>query len=454
MFKNKKIVYVLALIPLIAILFLFVWFFSFSFEGEKPKVTLHPLPEYLSKDQAFALKLADTKRGLKHLKISVNQEGRDITVFEKKFPFKGFLNRQGIQQYEKELSIDPTALNLAQGRIDLNVRVWDYSRRSGGDGNLTLIQHKMIVDTIAPALRAVSRMHNINKGGSGLVVYQTSSDTVESGVFVDEIYFQGFPAQESSQKGLHVCYFAVPHDSRSAPTIYLWAKDKAENLSTKSFYTHIRKKRFRSQRMNISDRFLDKVIPYFASYPFNPEDSAINKYVKINNDLRKENHQILVQLKEKSDPLKRWEGPWLRLKKAATMARFGDRRSYYYKGSIIDEQFHLGIDLASLRNSPVQAANHGRVLYAEELGIYGLAVVIDHGQGLLSLYGHLSQIEVTSGQELAKGETIGLTGQTGLAGGDHLHFGVMVNGVLVNPIEWWDSHWLRDNVNKKLALIK
>ena len=94
MAKSKKIVYFLALIPLIAIVFLFVWFFSFSFEGEKPTVNIQPLPEYLSKDQKFAVKLADAKRGLKHLKISVNQEGRDITVFEKKFPFKGFLNHQ------------------------------------------------------------------------------------------------------------------------------------------------------------------------------------------------------------------------------------------------------------------------------------------------------------------------------------------------------------------------
>jgi murein DD-endopeptidase MepM/ murein hydrolase activator NlpD len=136
------------------------------------------------------------------------------------------------------------------------------------------------------------------------------------------------------------------------------------------------------------------------------------------------------------------------------MARFGDRRSYYYRGKKVDEKTHLGIDLASLANSSVQASNHGTIIFAERNGIYGETVVIDHGQGLASIYSHLSRIDVVPGQEVKKGEVIGKTGQTGLAGGDHLHFSVMVNGTFVNPIEWWDSHWIEDNISRKLALLK
>jgi murein DD-endopeptidase MepM/ murein hydrolase activator NlpD len=94
------------------------------------------------------------------------------------------------------------------------------------------------------------------------------------------------------------------------------------------------------------------------------------------------------------------------------------------------------------------------VIYADRLGIYGFTVVLDHGQGLSSVYGHLSRIDVTLGQEVKKGEPLGLTGQTGLAGGDHLHFSIMVNGVYVNPIEWWDPNWIEDNIHKKLALVE
>jgi murein DD-endopeptidase MepM/ murein hydrolase activator NlpD len=451
--KKKRVIYTFALIPIILILLLFGWFLTLVFEGEKPLVSFEPLPEFLSGGQKFIFRISDAKRGLKKVEVIANQEGRKVILLEKKFPFEGLLNRGGVRIYEQEIFVDPSELKLAQGRVDLRVNVWDYSRRGGGDGNIAVGEHKMIVDTIPPALRSVSRMHNINRGGSGLVVYQTSSDTDQSGVYVDDLFFPGFPADVKSQEGIHVCYFALPHFSGLNPSIYLWAKDKAGNRSKITFYYHIRKKRFRKERINITDRFLKRVLPYFSFYPLNSEDSEIKKYLKINNELRTESHQVFYKLREDTSPTRLWEGPFLRLKNAATMSRFADQRVYYYKGKKIDEQVHLGVDLASLANSPVQAANNGRVVFAERNGIYGFAVVLDHGQGLATLYGHLNGAEVTLNQEVNKGDIIGYTGQTGLAGGDHLHFGVTVNGVAVNPIEWWDGHWINDNVTKKLALL-
>ncbi len=451
--KKKKVIYSLALISLIIILLLFGWFLAIVFEGEKPLVSLEPLPEFLSGGQKFTFRIRDTKRGLKKVQVSANQEGRKITLLEKKFPFEGFLNRGGVRVYGQEIFVDPAELKLAQGRVDLRVDVWDYSRRGGGDGNMAVGEHKMIVDTIPPALRSVSRMHNINKGGSGLVIYQTSSDTEQSGVYVDDLFFPGFPAKAKSQEGIHVCYFALPYSSGLNPSIYLWAKDRAGNRSRTTFYHHIRNKRFRRERINITDSFLKRVLPYFSFYPLNSEDSEIKKYLKINNDLRKESHEIFYKLREGTGPKRLWEGPFLRLKNAANMSRFADQRLYYYKGKKIDEQVHLGIDLASLANSPVQAANNGRVVFAERNGIYGLAVVLDHGQGLATLYGHLSSAEVSLNQEVKRGDTLGYTGQTGLAGGDHLHFGVTLNGVAVDPVEWWDGHWINDNITKKLDLL-
>jgi murein DD-endopeptidase MepM/ murein hydrolase activator NlpD len=451
--KTKRVVYPLALIPLAIILFLFGWFFMIMFEGEKPAVTLQPLPEFLAKGQMFTVSVNDTKRGIKTLKVSLNQGGREIAVHEEKFPFRGLLNRQGVHDYQKEILIDPLALKLAQGEVDLFVHVRDYSRRGGGDGNLTLIQHKMIVDTIPPAIRPVSRMHNINVGGTCLIAYQTSSDAVQSGIFVNDLFFPGFTGNADAQKGIRLCYFPLPHDVRSKPAITLWAEDRAQNVTRANFYSHIRSKRFRVDAVNVTDRFLGLVLPNFSFYPFGAEDSDLKKFLKINNELREDSHRSLSQLKEKTGPEKRWEGAFLRLKKAATMSRFADRRIYYYKGKKVDEKDHLGIDLASLANSPVQAANHGHIVFAERLGIYGNTVVIDHGQGIASMYGHLSKIEVALDQDVQKGETIGYTGQTGLAGGDHLHFAIMVHGIFVNPIEWWDAHWIQDNISRKLDLI-
>ena len=170
--------------------------------------------------------------------------------------------------------------------------------------------------------------------------------------------------------------------------------------------------------------------------------------------MRKKDNETLYQLLKNTSPIRLWEGKWLRMKNAANMAQFADHRYYYYNGEKIDEQDHMGTDLASLANSPVEAANNGIVVFAERNGIYGMTVVLDHGQGLASLYGHLSTIGVKIGDTVKKGDIIGHSGQTGLAGGDHLHFSVLVHGIFVNPVEWWDSHWIQDNIIRKLDLIK
>lgn len=454
MTRNKKFIYYLTLIPLIIITAIFIWLFTIIFEGEQPSVKLDQLPGFISKKQEFTVNISDMKRGLKALKISYSQGNSDIVIFETKFPFEGFLNENGVRQNSKIFYIDPMELRLSQGRLDLNIQVWDYSRRNGGDGNMNVIKHSMIVDTIQPALRSVSRMHNISTGGTGLIIYKTSSDTTESGIYVNDHFSKGFPAEDDSEKGTYVAYFPLPHNAGSNPEIYLWAKDKAGNTTRSTFYYHIRKKRFRSSRLNISDNFLKRVLPYFDYYNLDPELSDKDKYVIINNELRKKDNDYLYELLKDSNPAKLWEGKWSRMKNAATMAHYADHRGYYYRGQKIDEQTHMGVDLASLANSPIEAANNGIIIFAQKNGIYGLTVAIDHGQGLTSLYGHLSSISVATGDTVKKGDVIGYSGQTGLAGGDHLHFSVLVHGIFVNPVEWWDSHWIKDNITRKLNLVK
>jgi len=451
--KSKKKSTFLATGAILLVLIVLGWFMFDVFEGEKPSVILQPFPEYISGDQKFTLTISDMKRGLKGLHVSLSQEGREINILEKAFPFKGFFNREGIRNYDTEFSIDPSKLNLAQGRVDLKARVWDHSRRRGGDGNMSMIHHKMVIDTIPPAIRAVSRSHYINRGGTGLVVYQTSSDSIESGIFVTDRFFNGYQVDGKSLEGYHVCYFAISPDTKPNAEVYLWAEDRAGNRSTANFHFHIRRKRFRTEKINITDRFLNRVLPYFSFYTFAPEADPKEKFLQINQQLRKENAQFFSNLKTETSPSQLWQGKWLRLKNAANMSRFGDRRRYFYNGNEIDKQVHMGVDLASLANSEIPAANNGRVMFADRLGIYGNTVVLDHGQGLASVYSHLNKIDVEPGQDVMKGTIIGLTGQTGLAGGDHLHFGVLVNGEFVNPIEWWDSHWIQDNINKKLSLL-
>ncbi len=454
MTRNKKFIYYLTLVPLIIIIIIFAWLFTLIFEDEQPSVLLTPLPGYISQKQELQVNMSDMKRGLKAFRVSCTQGNNDVVLLEMKFPFEGFLNKNGVRQFSKTFQLDPSQLKFIQGRLELNIQVWDYSRRNGGDGNMSVIKHSMIVDTIPPALSAVSKMHNVNIGGTGLVIYKTSSDTTESGVYVDNLFFKGFPVDSGVKDGAFLAYFAIPFDMSQNPEIYLWAKDKAENTARATFYYKILPKNFKNDNLNISDSFLKRVLPYFDYYGFDPALSNKDKYLKINNELRVKDNNILYELLKTTNPSRLWEDTWLRMKGSAGMARFADHRTYFYNGEKIDEQYHMGIDLASTANSPIEASNNGIVVFAERNGIYGLTVILDHGQGLASLYGHLSSINVKVGDSVKRGDIIGISGQTGLAGGDHLHFSVLVHGTFVDPVEWWDPHWIKDNIIMKLDLIE
>jgi len=106
-----------------------------------------------------------------------------------------------------------------------------------------------------------------------------------------------------------------------------------------------------------------------------------------------------------------WSKPFVAIPNGKVMAGFADSRTYLHQGNVVDRQTHLGYDLAVTRRAPVPAANDGIVALARYFGIYGNAVVINHGCGIMSLYGHLSNIGVTPGQKVARGDTIGQTGE-------------------------------------------
>ena len=133
------------------------------------------------------------------------------------------------------------------------------------------------------------------------------------------------------------------------------------------------------------------------------------------------------------------------------MAGYPDRRTYYYHDQPVGKAVHMGTDLADVLGAPILAAAGGRISHAGPLGIYGNAVIVLHGLGVASLYGHLSQINVSPGQEVAQGDTLGISGATGLALGDHLHFGVLVSGVYTDPVEWWDPHWVNDSLLSRIT---
>ncbi|MDX9818596.1 MAG: M23 family metallopeptidase, partial [Desulfococcus multivorans] len=232
------------------------------------------------------------------------------------------------------------------------------------------------------------------------------------------------------------------------------AADRAGNISKAGFYHHIRSKTFKTDLIQLSDNFLAQKMPEFDDSLFKtPPTSPVDKFLAINREIRSANAQEFQRLSSISDGTIRWDNAFLRLPNAARKASFADHRDYRYQGETIDRQVHLGIDLASLAHAPVPAGNTGKVVFAGPIGIYGETVVIDHGIGLFSTYSHMNSIQVQPNQMVNRGDIIGTTGTTGLAGGDHLHYGMLVGGVFVNPVEWWDPEWIRNNITLRIDTI-
>ncbi len=235
--------------------------------------------------------------------------------------------------------------------------------------------------------------------------------------------------------------------------MFAYARDEAGNSTRADFDRLTFPKPFKKSRIDLNDAFLNRVVPQILSTTneVNPQGSTIEKFLVLNGELRKKNAETIANYAKQSAPEILWGGAVFHpFTNTAVEAAFADQRTYFYDGKEVDRQTHLGFDLARVVNSPIVAANRGKVLHAGPLGIYGNCVIVDHGMGVQSLYGHLSSIGVQVGQMVEKEQEMGKSGMTGLAGGDHLHFTMLVNGQMVNPVEWWDAHWIQDRILRKL----
>jgi len=307
-----------------------------------------------------------------------------------------------------------------------------------------------------PRIAVLSTHHYVNHGGSEMVVYRATPDDVASGVRVGDVEFPGFPI--GNDPAVKAAFFSLLWDQPLNARIAAFARDEAGNETKVSFVDNVFEKPQKKSRIELDDKFIDRVTPEIAEHapelnlPAPPTaDNMLDVFLKENGELRQLNAKKIQELARKTSPMRLWDGPFVQLGNSKVEAAFADHRTYIYKGKDVDHQVHLGFDLAVTSRVPIVAANSGTVVNASWLGIYGNCVILDHGQGVQSLYGHLSSFDVAVGDKVTRGQTIGRSGMTGMAGGDHLHFTMLVNGAMVNPVEWWDPHWIQDRVMRKLG---
>jgi murein DD-endopeptidase MepM/ murein hydrolase activator NlpD len=319
----------------------------------------------------------------------------------------------------------------------------------------TTVARDLEVRLEPPRVGVLSLHHFVNHGGAEFVVFRATPADVSAGARVGDVSFPAFPGTALGIKdpAARVAFFALGHDQDLTSPITVFARDPAGNEATTQVERRQFPKPFAKSRIEIDDTFLQRVVPTIAqNTPSANIDASdlVKGFLQINNDLRRQNNATIASLAAKTRPEMLWREGFSQLVNTAVQSRFADYRTYFYQGKEIDRQVHLGFDLASLQQAPVPAANRGIVVHANYLGIYGNCVIIDHGLGVQSLYAHLSTLDVKEGETVEKGQVLGRTGVTGLAGGDHLHFTMLVNGVAVNPVEWWDSHWMEDRVFRKI----
>jgi murein DD-endopeptidase MepM/ murein hydrolase activator NlpD len=308
-----------------------------------------------------------------------------------------------------------------------------------------------------PQASILSTFHYVNLGGAEFVVYRAMPADVESGVRVGDRTYPGFPATAigvQNDPALHVAFFALSYDQDVNTPISVFATDPAGNTALAAVDHMAFTKPFSRSTIPIDNWVARVVPPIVANTPemqlSTAPDDVVQTFVHINSDLRRQNAQTIAALAKKTAPEMMWKEPFQPLGNAAVEARFADFRTYTFMGKEIDRQVHLGFDLAVTQHVPILAAQRGVLVHAGYLGIYGNCVIIDHGLGVQTLYGHLSSIGVKVGDKVEKGQVLGLSGMTGLAAGDHLHFTVLVNGTAVNPVEWWDIKWMQDRVFRKV----
>ncbi len=425
---------VVILVFLIAVALLF-----YVNEREQPTLTPTPLPQLIGGLTDLHFEAADQKSGLRHVQVTVVQGNNIVSVVDKIFPRRSWIGQAGPREMLSTVSLDTAHLGLADGPAQVVINARDYSYWRFGAGNEIQVILPVEFDTKPPRVTKLDSPRYIKQGGAGVVMYKMSEEVPRHGVSVNGYFHPGFPVQ--GKVDIYGAMIGLPFDTERITDAHVLAVDGAGNQGKAPFGMIVKKRAIKQDTINIPDSFLELKIPEFSQYYPQMAGSNVEQYLYVNNTVRQENNATFRELCSLSIPEKLWSGRFGRMA-GAGRANFADRRSYMYKGKKIDSQVHLGNDIASVRHAPIKAANRGKVIYADYRGIYGNTVVLDHGTGIFSLYSHMSQIAVSQGEIIDKNGLLGSSGTTGMAGGDHLHFSMLVNGIMVDPLEWWDASWL------------
>ncbi len=438
-FRGKAVVILAAVILAVV-----VYAFLTIMELTPPEAEWTSSSEYLGREPSISITAADTGTGLRSVRVSVVSGKSSTEIFSK--DFTGVEPPAG--DFSIELTPDLKKLGIKEGEAVLTVEVKDLSLWRSG--NTLMREYPVIVDTTPPRIELISRDHIVFVGGSEAVIFKVSPDTESAGVRIEDRLFQAYGGafeDEDTQLAL----FSYPYDLKTGKSFFIEATDMAGNVAIRSLSVLVKAKEYRKRQIGLSDSFLESKIPeLLGTAGIDATGDLLQDFFLVNKDLRTRNEALIASFMSSSTPEFLWDGRFLQMRNSSVEARFADFRTYKYKGKAVDKLYHLGVDLAAVRKSPIESANGGVVAFAGDMGIYGNTVILDHGFGLFTLYSHMSSIDVLGGDGVEKGQILGMSGSTGFAGGDHLHFGVFLHETPVLPLEWWDGRWIQNRIMRKI----
>ncbi len=385
--------------------------------------------------------------GVRRIAAYIEQNGVRYSAFDKTQPARRLWWQRRVPDTNLDFTVGTASTpQLKDGPAQLIVEATSNDFRGG----TARLEQTVTVVTRPPSLSVDSDQHDLYQGMADLVTFSVAGNWTEAGVHVGDQTFRSWPMPGGKPGYFSLFAYSWNMPAGTAPLVY--AANSAGTQVTGQMVFQFPKNeqpKYRVRDLQLDDRFLQKV-----TNELDPSGSGdlVARFLKINGDMRRANSKTLYDLRLKTEPRFLWSQPFLQQPNSKVESNFADVRNYLYQGKKIDQQVHLGYDLAVTQHVGVEASNDGRVIYAAPLGIYGNCVVLDHGYGLQTIYGHLSEIAVHEGDMVKRGQVLGKSGQTGLAGGDHIHFSMQLDGVQIDPREWWDAHWIKDHIAKRVDL--
>jgi Peptidase family M23 len=339
-----------------------------------------------------------------------------------------------------------TTPQLRDGKARLVVEATSNDLR----GKTAHAQREVTVVSQPPTVSVDSDQHYLYLGMADLATFNVSGGWTQAGVKVGDQTFRAWPMPGGKSGLFSLFAFAWNMPAGTIPVVYAGNGSGTDVTSPIAFqFPKKEQPKYTTHDLQVSDAFMQKVI---GELDPNGSGDPVARFVKINREMRRANNKTLADLQSKTADHFLFSQVFTRQSNAQTEASFADLRNYIYHGKKIDQQVHLGYDLAVTQHVGVEASNDGKVVYAAPLGIYGNCIVVDHGYGLQTIYGHLSHIDVHEGDMVKRSQVMGQSGMTGMAGGDHVHFAMQLDGVQIDPKEWWDPHWIQDHIARRVEL--